>query len=510
MGPFVGREEQLRRLSGHLAAVRESGSGRLLSIRGRRRVGKSRLVEEWLQREGATHVFFTASRQPPERELALFAEEVARTGATAAEGKPVPEGRRAGLEGAADGMRFDSWEAALTYLATLATAARTTAGASGDARPLVVVLDEFPYLLERDPALEATLQKVWDRALQRAPVLLVLIGSDTSMMAALTEYGRTLYGRAREMVIPPFSPHETATMLDLDGAAAFDAYLVAGGFPLVVQSWRRGESLWPFLTRELADPTAPLIVTGERMLSAEFPREVQARDVLGVVGSGETTFTAIGRAAGINQTSLNRALDVLVRQKRVVAAHQPLSCRPSRETRYFVADPYLRFWLRFVAPGMDEIERGRSDLVVERIRTAWETYRGRAIEPVVREALERLLPNPRFGEARYVGGYWTRTNDVEIDLVGARERVAPKRIAFIGSIKWKERAPFDRQDLAMLLAGRDRIPGTDEKTLLVAVSRARQSEPAAAPATAAGVDIMLTPDDLLSAWQERRRPPGTA
>jgi uncharacterized protein len=504
MSSFVGREEHLRRLSEHLAAVWESGSGRLISIRGRRRVGKSRLVEEWLQREGVPHVFFAASRQPPQRELALFAEEVGRAGAAAAAGEPRPAIPLDGLGSAAAGVRFDSWEAALSYLGTLATTLRALTGATGNARPLVIVLDEFPYLLEGDPALEATLQKVWDRLLQRVPVLFVLVGSDISIMAALTEYGRPLYGRAREMVIPPFSPVETATMLDLDGAVAFDAYLVAGGFPLVVQSWRRGQGLWPFLARELADPTAPLIVTGERMLSAEFPRAAQARDVLSVIGAGETTFSAIGRAADIPQASLNRALDVLVRQKRVVAAHQPLSSKPSRETRYVVADPYLRFWLRFIAPGMEEIERGRSDLVVERIRAAWETYRGRAIEPLVREAIERLLPDPRFGEARYVGGYWTRTNDVEVDLVGARERVAPKRIAFIGSIKWRERVPFDRQDLGALFAGRERVPGADQRTLLVAASRAGYPKSVAGDL---GVDVALTPNDLLMAWQERRQPP---
>jgi uncharacterized protein len=501
MSQFVGREAYLHRLSRHLADVREAGAGRLLSIRGRRRVGKSRLVEEWLRREQVPHVFFAASRQPAAQELALFAEEVSRSGVSVAAGAaggvwPAPSPRFA----PGPGVRFDSWEAGLSYLATLARVHQE--GAAGDRRPLVIVLDEFPYLLEDQPALEATLQKMWDRVLQHAPVLLVLVGSDIAMMAALTEYGRPLYGRARELVIPPFSPRETAAMLALDGATALDAYLVAGGFPLVVQSWRPGRSLWKFLSAELADPTSPLIVTGERMLSAEFPREAQARDVLGVIGSGETTFGAIGRTAGIPQGSLTRSLDILVRQKRVVSAIQPLSSHPSRETRYVAADPYLRFWLRFIAPGLEEVERGRSDLVVERIRASWETYRGRAVEPLVREAIERLLPDPRFGDARYVGGYWTRTNDVEVDLVGVRERPVAKRVAFVGSIKWKERAPFDRQDLAALIAHRSRVPGADERTLLVAVSR---TPPAVPSHAAGGVDVALSPEDLLEAWDERPR-----
>jgi AAA+ ATPase superfamily predicted ATPase len=93
-------------------------------------------------------------------------------------------------------------------------------------------MDEFPYLVEQDPSLETTLQKVWDRYLGEAPVLLVLIGSDISMMSALTEYDRPLYGRPTlEIVVEPFGPHETAEMLGFSAADAIDAQLVLGGFP---------------------------------------------------------------------------------------------------------------------------------------------------------------------------------------------------------------------------------------------------------------------------------------
>jgi len=476
---FVGREALLRRLDAIIDDIRATGAGRLVSVRGRRRVGKSRLIEEWLRRGGVPHVFFAASRQGPERELALFAETVERSGI-----------------GAPPGVRFETWEAALSYVAGSALAAQSAAGGNdgtGGPWPVVVVLDEFPYLLERQPELEGTVQKLWDTLIQRRPMALVLIGSDITMMTALTEYGRPLYGRTTELVIPPFTPSETAAMGGLDGAAALEAYLVAGGFPLVVRSWRRGETLWQFLTRELADPTSPLIVTGERMLAAEFPSEVQARDVLRVIGHGERTFNAIGQTAGIPQMSLKRSLDTLVERKRVVAALQPRSAKPSRETRYVVADPYLRFWLRFIGPALDEIERGRVDLVMQRIRDSWPTYRGRAIEPLVREAVERLLPDERFGDAQYVGGYWTRTNDVEVDLTGTRERQGAKRVSFVGSIKWKERAPFDRQDLAALAAHHALVPGSDEATRLVAVSRSGS--------TVAGLDVTLSPADLLAAWR---------
>ncbi|MGH3146666.1 MAG: ATP-binding protein, partial [Rubrobacter sp.] len=124
MAGFVGRERHLRVLDEQLEHVRQSGEGRFVSMRGRRRVGKSRLVEEFLRRQEASvpYVFFTASRQSSERELLLFAEEVAGSDMPAAE---VVRG----------GLLFESWDAALALIAS--TADRSS--------PAVVVMDEFPY-----------------------------------------------------------------------------------------------------------------------------------------------------------------------------------------------------------------------------------------------------------------------------------------------------------------------------------------------------------------------------
>ncbi len=482
MSDFVGREGYLSTLEAELARVRATGRGRLVSMRGRRRVGKSRLVEEFLRRAGGgggegdvAHAFFTASRQSPSRELGMFAEEVARSGLPAA---AVVRG----------GVSFESWDAALTLLAT----------AAGE-EPQVLVLDEFPYLVEQGPAVEATLQKVWDRYLAKAPVLLILVGSDVSMMSALTEYDRPLYGRPnREMVVEPFDPRETSRMLGLPAEQAFDAQLVVGGFPQIMGEWTEGADMWGFLEEQLSDPTSPMIVGGERILSAEFPKEVRAREVLETIGAGERTFTAIQRRAGIHETTLQRGLEVLVGAKRMVAAERPLSTRPSRETHYRVADPYLRFWLRFIGPHAAELERGRGDLVLQRIREGWNAYRGRAVEPLVRDSIVRLLPDERFGDANYVGGYWTRKGDVEVDLVGADRPENAKQVDFVGSIKWRETSPFDGRDLGHLAAHRMDVPGATGETLLVGVSRSGFDD------RGASVDVALTPEDLLSAWQRNQ------
>ncbi len=469
---FIGRDRELATLDRALGRVTAGGRagrpGRAILMRGRRRVGKSRLAEEFVERGGVPHLFFTASAQSGKAaDLQLFAEAVLRSD----------------LPGA-DVFRDQtptSWDAALRLLAS----------ALPEDRPSVVILDEMPYLIANDSGFEGSLQAVFDRELSRRPVLLLCIGSDLAMMEALNGYGRPFHQRATEMVVPPLSPVDVATMLALPAADAFDAYLVSGGLPLILDEWPGGASVAEYLADAVADPTSALLVSAERALAAEFPTEAQARVVLGAIGSGERTFALIGRAAGdIPQASLSRALPLLA-AKRLVELLVPLSTQPSRETRYVVADPYLRFWLTFLGPHLAEIERGRGDLVLARIEASWTTWRGRAIEPVIREALRRrpdVLPEGTSA----VGGYWTRTNDPEIDIVGADRAPIAKRITVVGSVKWQDNRAFDAHDLARLIVHRSRLPGADESTPLLAVSHSG--------ATVSGVTV-LEPDDLIAAWR---------
>lgn len=397
---FVVRQRELALLAELMESVRTGGrtgrSGRAVLIRGRRRVGKSRLVEEFARRSRLPHVFFTASGMPRSEELVSLAEQVAAS--------DLPKAARF-----AEFAAPQNWDAALTLLAAILPTDQ----------PSMLVLDELPYLVREDPGFEGALQKLFDRTLSELPVLLVLIGSDLSMMESLNTYGRPFYQRGTEMVVPPLNPAEIAAMLDTGPAGAFDAYLVSGGLPLILDEWPRGAGLWDYLERAVSRPASAMLISGERALAAEFPMQAQARLVLGAIGHGERTFSLIGRAAGgLNPGSLKRSLDLLI-EKRIVEADVPLSTKPSKETRYRVADPHLRFWLSFLGPGMPAIERGRGDQVLAAIRKSWPSWRGRAMEPVIREALIRLPAGVLPEGTEAIGGYWTRTNDPEIDLVGA-------------------------------------------------------------------------------------------
>lgn len=338
------------------------------------------------------------------------------------------------------------------------------------------------------------LQRVWDRYLSRVPVLLVIVGSDLSMMESLGRYDRPLYQRMQEMVIHPLNPAETAQMLGLQPAEALDAQLIHGGFPTLASAWRGHRAAQHFLASQLADATSPLVVVGERILNVEFPPDLQARTVLEAIGVGQTTFGTIASRSQISQGSLSRTLQVLVNDKRVVAVDRPLSAKRSRHALYRVADPYLRFWLRFLGPALELLLRDRGDLLTEQIMAQWSSYRGRAVEPLIRQAVERLLPDERLGPARFVGSYWSRTGEVEVDLVGGRDATAPTPVSFVGSVKWRDHGPFDRHDVAKLAAAREQVPGAADARL-VGVSRAGF--------TTTELDVALGPAELLAAWRPR-------
>jgi len=491
MRNFVGRTELLARMAQEWTATRQDGEGRLLTIRGRRRVGKTWLVEELLDRLDAPNVFFAASRQTAERELGLFAQAVAASS--------LPRHRQA------EGVTFETWQAALV----------NAAEGTDREHPSVIVIDELPYLLgEKSRQQEAVLgavQAAWDRSLSKQPVLLVLVGSDQAMMEMATAPKQPLHQRpSREIFVPPLNPAEAAVLSGLSGADALDSYLVTGGFPKAVRA-RADQPLEDFLHDQLVDDGTALVTSGRMILDSEFGGNSQARSILSVLGEGFRKRADISRETGIDGSNIKRPLDVLVEEKRVVVARRPLSTAKSRDTRYEIVDPYLRFYMRFIDRFRGEIERGRGRGVAALIMRDWSTYRGKAVEVIIRDAVDELLPDERFGDTTAVGAYWAdgdgrlgdgenRTKSVEIDLIGAdRQQPPAKRLAFIGSIKWRERKTMLRSDHSALIATGSTVPGvvlSDVRT--VAVSRSGFDSDATE-----AFDVSLGPDDILRAWPVR-------
>jgi hypothetical protein len=101
-----------------------------------------------------------------------------------------------------------------------------------------------------------------------------------------------------------------------------------------------------------------------------------------------------------------------------------------------------------------------------------------------------LLPAQGIPAAPAIGGYWTRSNDVEIDIVGADREPVARQLLFLGSVKWLETAQFDDHDLVELQRHRDRV--TSEPVPLIAISRTGTATNRA--------DAAFGPEGLLEAW----------
>lgn len=482
---FYGRRRTLSELELRMLRIRETGTGQLLAVRGRRQVGKSRLLTRFVEQSGLPYLYFSAVKNATAaQQLRTFTAEL-HTSTT-----PLTDAGSLFSAPPAD------WRDAL---GRIAVACRDT--------PSVVVIDEFPWAAAADPALEGQLQNAWDRHLENTPVLFVLIGSDVTMMERLTEHDRPLYGRARSVTVAPFDPAECAEAIEdgEDGGdgghalAAFDTALVTGGYPRLVLDRARARSTRAFVHEQLSDENSDLAVMGQRSLDAEFPDAQQARRVLSAIGGTEvglSTFTQVtGRIPeeGVSaHTAVTRAIKVLA-DKRVVSVDVPVGASAnSKLRRYRICDPYLRFWFRFIAEQQAHIARGRADIARTSFDRGWPSWRGRAVEPLVQEAVYRLSPGlPGLEDGGPVGSWWNRDNSREYDVVVPA--ASGKRVLLLGSVKWRETKPFGERELSRLAEARSAVPGASAASLL-AVCPAGAEE---------GVrpDLMLTPADLLAAWR---------
>ncbi|MFR9751489.1 ATP-binding protein [Nocardia sp. 004] len=476
---FVGRNVELGLLRTRLQRVAESRRGVAVAIRGRRQVGKSRLVQEFCDMAEVPYLYFTATKGMPVAEsLAMFLAELKRS-----EIAPDPETLPEEIGG--------GWTDAFRLLT-----------AALDDTPTIIVIDELPWLAEQDPVFDGALQTAWDRLLQQRPVLLLLLGSDIHMMERLTAYDRPFYGRADNLVLDPLNPADVGCALGLDPAESIDAHLITGGLPGILRNWPPGLSPLEFVRRECGDPAAPLFGVPESTLLAEFPAPDQARRVLEAIGGGERTHATIAATAGsrsgaLPSGSLSPLLHRLSAEKRVLSVAQPLSVKPGKPALHRVADSNLRLYLAVLRSVHDLVRRGRGDAAYELFARRWSSWRGKAVAPLVREALEltALVGALPWKDVTAVGGWWNRAFNPEIDLIGADRSPVADRVLFAGAIKWLS-TPFDRHDLADLSRGVASVPGfVPHETAMVIVSLADIE-----PSLADTVDLVWNATDVLAAW----------
>jgi len=417
---FLNRIQEL----GYLDDRYRAGRAEIVVIYGRRRVGKTALLFEWS--EDKPCVFFFARRANKATLLAEFSQEI-RAFAT---GDLPPTD-----------FSYPSWAAAFQQIAALAADRR-----------VVVVLDEFPYLVEADPELPTLIQREWDMRLQHTRVFLVLTGSLQSVMhQQILAPDAPLYRRhtwpfeLKPLTLadlPAFFPRYTPDQL-------VETYAVLGGMPYYLISVEADTSLMTNIRRHILAPQGSLFAEVRLQLHAELRGNIEGHlAILRAVAGGAHRRAAIARTVGLPARSADHLLATLV-ELGILEHRLPVGRirKTDRWGTYHLRDPFFRFWHRWGLPNEEYLTIGRrQEEVADQIRQALPRIVAPVWEEVARRHLlvasaDGIIPI-RFEE---IGSWWSAK--AQIDVVGINR--AERRVCF-GEAKWT-RAPVTEGDLDALI-----------------------------------------------------------
>jgi len=402
-----------------------AGHPQLAVVWGRRRVGKTFLLSHFVS--GRRAVFFGATQQAESVELARLADAVRRDLGD----------RTADLAGS----RFASWEAALRFFAALAAD-----------EPLVVVLDEVPYLTRSTPGLPSIVQAVWDHISAHTKLMLVLTGSAIGMMEAMVGAGGALRGRPTlTLRLGPLDPLEARAFLpNLDPPAFLEAYAACGGYPLHLRDWDEHAGTEPNLVRLAGTPGGILLEDASGMLAEELPHDSGYPRILAAIGRGRTRF---GEIAAESDQRVERPLEILARAG-LVAKVLPVGAPRGARASYEIADSYLAFWFGVLYSEIPQIEAGQGRAAIRRKAPEWQRHLGAVFEETARAHARRLVKRGELPEDLVVGRWWAvRGEPCEVDVLGLEETGT----VLLGEARWQAR-PLGRRELARLRGKLTRVP----------------------------------------------------
>jgi uncharacterized protein len=395
MTTFIGRSNELRALN---QAYEVPGSA-FIPIYGRRRVGKSELIVQFLKdRPG---IYFLGKQAPAALQIREFLSEAATV---------LEEPLLAGLA-------TESWSEALD--AVVSRWRRSD-------RKLILALDEFQWIVGASPELPSVLQEKWDRSWRRTGnVVLILCGSYIGFMEREVLGKKSpLFGRRTgQILLRPFGYREAAEFHPrysrIDQART---YFICGGIPLYLRRFSDSRSIEANLAAELLDEYAPLYREADFLLREELREVTLYYAILAALAAGHTTVQAMAKQAGQDPRALSYYLQQL-QELGYVERRYPLTTGepPSpRSVHYDLSDPLLRFWFRFIFPSTSYIRHMGADRALkDLLRPHLEPYFGLSFERLCREALPYLYKKEGVAAAFEVGQYWSKTT--QIDVVGLRD-----------------------------------------------------------------------------------------
>ncbi|MEZ4710004.1 MAG: ATP-binding protein [Caldilineaceae bacterium] len=410
MESFVNRQKELRILTDRY----DSGKAEFLVVTGRRRVGKTSVLAQFARQHQG--IYFLGYLDSEESLLRQFSQLVYQS-----------ENADAKVD---DAFTYGSWLGLFREIGRLA-----------QNRRLVVIIDEYPYLVGSSQQLASQLQKVWDELLQHTQIYLVICGSYISVMERdLLARDAPLHGRRTgQLFVQPLTVWQAAEFMpNYAPLEMVEAYAVAGGTPAYLRQLSDQRDIWDNIRLSVLNRGSMLYNEPDLLLRDELREPRLYAAILRAIAAGNHQLKNIADSAGIESSnSVSSYLDLL-RTLRWVEHRTPLgSVRQTgqRWGTWHLIDAYIRFWARYVLPYVRRLEYDEADaLLYELIRPTWAQFVGVVWEDIARQHLPILSVGheiPFWPEE--IGSWWSAK--AQIDLVGVNY---PERLAILGEARWRE------------------------------------------------------------------------
>jgi AAA+ ATPase superfamily predicted ATPase len=297
-------------------------------VYGRRRVGKSTLLQHWVEQSELPFTYWVAEKEPALLQRRKFFAHLLR-------GDPTSPST----------PTFDSWSALWGAAATILEGKRH-----------ILVIDELPYAAESDPAMLSALQHAWDQHFEQSQVILVICGSQVRTMELLLGRQSPIYGRltgqwplrplpfgALRAFVPSWTPAEQVA-----------AYAIVGGVPSYLRWLNPDRSLVDNIRHELLTPGSMALSEVELLLADEVREPRTYLAILQAIGGGYHTLDEIANASLVGKSNLSAYLaqldELKLVERRIPATIPPALQYRSKRGRYHLRDAFFRFYFRFVYP----------------------------------------------------------------------------------------------------------------------------------------------------------------
>jgi AAA+ ATPase superfamily predicted ATPase len=373
--------------------------------------------------------------------------------------------------------------------------------AAGSDRKQVVILDEFTYALDAYPDLAFKLQAAWDRQLKDKPIMLVLSGSHVGMMEEGVLAPRSpLYGRATGLLKMGPLPFKDVRALfpHYDVAACIALYSVLGGVPYYLERIDPNLSIVNNIIEKVMGWSALVQDEPRLLLHDHFSQPAHYLSIIGQVAKSVHSPKEIAENLALEPATVSNYLHTLVKLgliRREVPATERQPER-SRKSRYEVADPYLRFYYRFLEPQLAHITRGAYSAVWQTIERHWRAFVGtHTYEELCREWVYAAAENGHLSFLpQQVGSHWSATEQIDVVAINWDEGMV-----LYGECKWKRDSALSEREVRKLFDQAARVQLTSRgghplNKQYAFFSRSGFTEPAQALAQTEGallVDLTL-------------------